>query len=262
MDQDEFDFIMEDLRARVKSLVKQIGTEVGINKNHDINRYLEKVKSRLKLGYLHFNILSLSIEEKDIVSDSFYISVRKNLNITLSLLGDLVGKKSYDFLTQSNSYKVKLYKSMSLLKVADYFKLIGLQIDRLNEMLSYSSKLKSSVIELKEKFCLIFLNAIDFKLLIRSMEVTNDDYDKYAKIMKLVKLNVEETAEQYWNLHMKDPRYKESTLEIKKSIQLLEILNKVNLIINDADEKERVTKKISSLGNYQKRLVEESSRRR
>ena len=259
MDDYQFAFTKEKLQGEIEALNEQIKHEIMFNKNDDVDKYFMKVKSHLKLSYLHFNVLSLMVSKKGIVSEAYYKAVRKSLNITLSFLGDLVGKNFHDFLPQKNKYKEKLYQYLSLLEIVDYFKLIGLQIDRLNGMLSYSSKLKSSVIDLKEKFCLVFLNAVDFKQLIRLMEISNKDYDKYTKIMKLIKLNIEEMADQNWGLYMKDPRFKNSVMQIKKGVQALEILNKLNLITNDLENRDRISKKISTWESYQKKFIKEKT---
>ncbi len=247
---------MEENIEDVLDEIEQLGNNNEKNEN-DVNHLFLKIASYIKLSCFYFIILSLQKKEES-AKDNHYTAVRKNLNMALSLFASFLKTKYFSGFNYTSDNKEKLYQTFDLLEIINWLKIIGFQIDRLNNLLDYSSKLKISVISLKDKYSLVLINAIDFKNLIKKTDVENSDYYKYQDFLSLTKSLLEEIADEYWNMHMKNDSFNESTLEITKGIEFLNILNQLNIYTNDRENKERIDKRITSWVNYKKSLLKKN----
>ncbi len=245
--------INEQIKDSQDALVILLRTSDAV----DIEKFVEKMVEYIKISGLYLNLALMYKQTQTVTKEVNLVNARKNLNSALSLVGNQVGKVFISF--ASSSQKSFFLEKLDLLKIVEIFKVIGFHIDRLDHLVDYTSKLKLSITELREKFCYIYINSIDFKHLIRKMDYENQDYEEYVEVMDLTKKIIEEAAEGYWNLHMKDPRLKDSLVEIKRGMILLEILNKLNITTNDVNNKERVTKKLHGWENYKNSLMKKKS---
>ena len=230
---------IDEIQKRIKEL------ENKKRKMRNIICYfnIEILFESLEVFKLYIKMSDASLEMLHIKNEGFLNNARKEVYKILQLLEDIVGNE-IDRSLKDNEVNLKKINRVNprqiLTIVQTLHNTVSIVIDKLGE----GSKWKWSYVDLQGRAAVINKNIINFTDLHKFRDPRTEFYSERQELLRLCKKNLSEAAKQYRN------RYEISTKvpgDIIKSIEFLSSLRKINVILGEVEEANKLKNTIEAL---------------
>ena len=235
----EYQIEINEVNKRIKDL--------GISKRKKpaIAAYynLEVVFEHIKATMLYINMSDASLEMLNIKNESFLNNARKEIYKILQYIEEIVGNNIDRSLKDNEEYLNKIDKinpRQILSLIESIQNASGILFKRLGE----GSKWKWSFVDIQGRIAVITKNIINFSDIQKYRDPRSDYYRDRQDLLKLCKSSLNEAAKQYRN------RYEISTKvpsDMLKSIELLSALKKINTLLGEPYEADKLKNTIVAL---------------
>jgi len=224
---------LDDINQKIKDLEAKKGEGENLNKIKVSSHYIDLVSVYCAMTDLSQNLLGFK-------NVSFLDKGRKSLYKALIILENLV----------SNVIDISLGENFELLKNLNaindeerlkYIKKIGYTISLLEDRYGEGSKWKWSFVEIEGRYAVVAKNLFDFRSYQRknnpSIKGFNERYDNLLLIKDLLAKASKRYREKYELTN-------QSTEDMKKAIEYLRALKRINILCNEHNEVQNVSKRI------------------
>lgn len=223
----------EDLEKKVK----EISLRKKNKKNLEPYYNLEIVSYLLRTIELNMRMNSLSITALGIKNNKSLDIAKSNFSRTLLLMKEIVGdetdreslKENEDYLAKIQMFNPKQIYDLAL-KINDIF-------FELKDMIGEESKWKWLFVELQAKVAIIIRNLIHFSNILKYRDPREEFFRSRLDHLRLAKDSIEEAAKQYRTKYELSSKSRE---DLKKSIELLEALRKMHIILGESSESDKL----------------------
>ena len=226
----------------INSAIKTIEKEVL--KNNDLSNYgrLSMTNSYLNIIAVYCTMSDISMSLLGIKNEAFLNEARKLLYKMLSVLESIVGNEIDASLT-ANEEKLQTIDKLDDHKRLNLFHKILDAVKSVEDRFGEKSKWRWSFVDLFAEAATAIKNMIDYKKLqTLQRDPRNEGYGERVEILRLVKEQLKMAATRY---REKYEMVTHEPIEMKKALQLLADLYRVNVIFNEGNEAENTRKNIA-----------------
>jgi hypothetical protein len=230
---------IEKARARLKEITAKTRSMPAIAGYLNIDAILEYLKI-IKL-YLKMNDISQDMLTQK--NETFLNNARKEIYKVLQLAEDIVGNDLDRSFKENEEYLDKIEK-VNPLQILNLMQMMLDVINRLIKGFGEGSKWKWSFVDIHGRISIVMKNFINFSALQKYRDPRMEYFKERRNMLKLCKKTMSMAAQQFRT------RYEVSTkvpADIIKSIELLTILRKVNVLTGDSDEAVKLKNTIDAL---------------
>jgi hypothetical protein len=244
-------------KTEIDSANKRIKEILSKKKKHPaLNGYygLEMVVEHMNITLLYLNMSDASIDILKLRNSSLLESAKKEFYKVLPLLENIVGTDIDRPLVENKDYLLKIDK-VNIRQVLQISQKILFVFDTLLEKMGENNKFKWSFVDLYVRIATVIKNMINFSEIERFRDLRNPFFHDRSELIKLCKNTLEEAAKQARQ------KYEMTSLapgEIKKAIDLVSVLRKINVIFSETDEAQKNKNLIEALNA---RLEEEEKKK-
>jgi len=225
VESDEFEKIAREIASKKKNNPK---LEPYYNLEM-VNYLLKTIGIYIKMNDLSLNMLGIKNNKSlDMAKSNF----SKILQLMKEIVGDDVDRES---LKENEEYLANIGK-LTPRHINDLANRINDMLFTLKNTMGEDSKWKWLFVELQAKVAVIIRNLVNFSDILKYRDPREEFFRTRIEHMRLAKDSLEEAAKQYRTKYELSSKSRE---DLKKSIELLEALRKVHIVMgesNDADK--------------------------
>ncbi len=231
-----YNAIVKDLKEQVDIIEKKAKhIEREALRGKDLNSNYKKIAAAilyLDTVQIYCKMNEYSVQIMDIKNDLYLSTSRKNIYQALKLLEMIFGSVVDSSLTE-NEEIIKQFSILTPKKMLHLFKKFEYCIALVELAEGENSKWKWTFVELYGKLAVLAKNMINFKEFVNKMfDPTYEYYKEVNEIIAFEKKILESAAQKYRT------KYELSTRDItdmNKGIDLLNLLVRINIILNEQD---------------------------
>ena len=244
-------------KAEIELATKRIKDILAKKKKHpNLWAYynLEQVVEHVNITMLYLNISDASIDILKLKNASFLESARKEYYKVLPLLEEIVGTDIDRPLVENKEYLEKIDK-VTIRHILQISNKLLFTFETLLEKMGENNKFKWSFVDLFVRIATVIKNSINWSEIEKLRDLRNPMFKDRNELIKICKTTLEEAAKQARQ------KYEMTSLapgEIKKAIDLVSALRRVNVLFNETDEAQKNKTLIDAL---KARLEEEEKKK-
>jgi hypothetical protein len=230
---------IEKSRARIKEITGKIKSMRAITGYLNIEAIIESLKI-IKL-YLKMNDISFDMLGQK--NETYLNNARKEVYKILQLTEEIVGNDLDRSLKENEEYLKKIEK-VNPSQILNLMLLILDLNSKLIKGFGESSKWKWSFVDIQGRIAIVIKNFVNFTATQKNRDPRLEFFKERRDLLKLCKSNLSMAAQQFRS------RYEISTqvpADIIKSIELLTVLRKINVLTGDSDEASKLKNTIDAL---------------
>lgn len=215
---------------------------------------LEMVIEHMNITLLYLNMSDASIDILKLKNSSLLESAKKEFYKVLPLLEEIVGTEIDKPLVENKDFLAKIEK-VNIRQILQLSQKILYVFDTLIEKMGENNKFKWSFVDLYVRIAAVIKNLVNFSDIEKFRDMRNPFFRDRTELIKLCKNTLEEAAKQARQ------KYEMTSLapgEIKKAIDLVSTLRKVNILFSEIDEAQKNKTLIDAL---RARLEEEEKKK-
>jgi hypothetical protein len=204
---------------------------------------MEMVMDHLNITSLYLSMSDASIDILKLKNSSLLESAKKEFYKILPLLEEIVGTDIDRPLGDNKDYLVKIEK-VTIRQILQISQKLLYVFDTLIEKMGENNKFKWSFVDLYVRIATLIKNMINFSEIEKFRDMRNPFFKDRSELIKLCKNTLEEAAKQARQ------KYEMTSLapgEIKKAIDLVSALRKINVIFGETDEAQKNKNLIDAL---------------
>jgi hypothetical protein len=226
----------------INSAIRTIEKEVL--KNNELSNYgrLSIANSDLNIIAIYCTMSDISMALLGIKNEAFLNEARKLLYKMLSILQEIAGSEIDASLTE-NEDKLKTIDKLDDHKRLNLFKKILDAVRTVEEKFGEKSKWRWSFVDLFADAAVAVKNMVDYKKLqTLQRDPRNEGYADRNEILRFVKDQLKTAATRY---REKYEMVTHEPIEMKKALQLLGALYRVNILFNEGNDADNTRKNIA-----------------
>jgi|APHig6443718053_1056840.scaffolds.fasta_scaffold16097_3 hypothetical protein len=215
---------------------------------------LEMVMEHMNITLLYLNMSDASVDILKLRNSSLLESAKKEFYKVLPLLEEIVGTDIDRPLVENKEFLIKIEK-VNIRQILQLSQKILYVFDTLIEKMGENNKFKWSFVDLYVRIATVIKNLVNFTDIEKFRDMRNPFFRDRTELIKLCKVTLEEAAKQARQ------KYEMTSLapgEIKKAIDLVSALRKVNVLFGEIDEAQKNKTLVDAL---RARLEEEEKKR-
>ena len=212
------------------------------------------VIEHMNITLLYLNMSDASIDILKLKNSSLLESAKKEFYKVLPLLEEIVGTEIDKPLVENKDFLAKIEK-VNIRQILQLSQKILYVFDTLIEKMGENNKFKWSFVDLYVRIAAVIKNLVNFSDIEKFRDMRNPFFRDRTELIKLCKNTLEEAAKQARQ------KYEMTSLapgEIKKAIDLVSTLRKVNILFSEIDEAQKNKTLIDAL---RARLEEEEKKK-
>jgi hypothetical protein len=233
-------------KAEIEAATKRIKESIAKKKKFSaVSGYynMEMVMDHLNITSLYLSMSDASIDILKLKNSSLLESAKREFYKILPLLEEIVGTDIDRPLGDNKDYLVKIEK-VTIRQVLQISQKLLYVFDTLIEKSGENNKFKWSFVDLYVRIATLIKNMINFSEIEKFRDMRNPFFKDRSELIKLCKNTLEEAAKQARQ------KYEMTSLapgEIKKAIDLVSVLRKINVIFGETDEAQKNKNLIDAL---------------
>ena len=232
LESDEFEKKAREIAAKKKSNPK---LEPYYNLEM-VNYLLKTIDIYIKMNDLSLNMLGIKNNKSlDIAKSNF----SKILQLMKEIVGDDVDRES---LKENEEYLAKIGQ-LNPRHLNDMSNSINDMVFTLKNTMGEASKWKWLFVELQAKVAVIIRNLVNFSDILKYRDPREEFFRIRIEHMRLAKDSLEEAAKQYRTKYELSSKSRE---DLKKSIELLEALRKVHIVMGESSDADKLKNTIDA----------------
>lgn len=215
---------------------------------------LELVMEHINITLLYLNMGDASIDFLKVKNTSFLESARKEFYSVLPLLEEIAGTEIDRPLVDNKEFLKKIEK-VTIRQILQISQKVLYVFDTLLEKMGENNKFKWSFVDLYVRIATVMKNMINFSDIEKYRDIRNPFFRDRQELIRLCKNTLEEAAKQARQ------KYEMTSLapgEMKKAIDLVSALRKINILYGETDESQKNKTLIDALNA---RLEEEEKKK-
>jgi len=241
---------IESANKRIKDVLLKKKKSPAVAGYHN----LEMVMEHINITLLYLNMSDASIDLLKIRNTSFLEAARKEFYKVLPLLEEIVGTDIDRPLVENRDFLVKIEK-VNIRQILKISHKILFVFETLIEKMGENNKFKWSFVDLYVRIATVIKNLVNFSEIEKYRDMRNPFFKDRQDLIKLCKTTLEEAAKQARQ------KYEMTSLapgEIKKAIDLVSVLRKINVLFSEIEEANKNKTLIDAL---KARLEEEEKKK-
>jgi len=229
---DEFEKKAREIAAKKKSNPK---LEPYYNLEM-VNYLLKTIEIYIKMNDLSINMLGIKNNKSlDMAKSNF----SKILQLMKEIVGDDVDRES---LKENEEYLAKIER-LTPRHINDLANRVNDMLFTLKNTMGEDSKWKWLFVELQAKVAVIIRNLVNFSDILKYRDPREEFFRIRIEHMRLAKDSLEEAAKQYRTKYELSSKSRE---DLKKSIELLEALRKVHIVMGESSDADKLKNTIDA----------------
>ncbi|MDY6968886.1 MAG: hypothetical protein SVR08_09590 [Spirochaetota bacterium] len=227
----------------VQKKIKDI--EINKKKMPNIANYynFEIVLELIKSILLYIDMSEASLEMLHIKNEGYLNNARKEIYNILRLMEEIVGN-DIDRQLKENEEHLEKISNIDPPKILSIIQSIRKVNSLLIEKFGEGSKWKWSFVDVQGRIAVISKNFVNFSDIQKYRDPRSEFYQERQELLKLCKESLNTAAKEYKH------RYEVSTKvpgDIIKSIELLSVLRKINILFGESNEANKLKNTIEAL---------------
>lgn len=195
-----------------------------------VNYLLKTIEIYIKMNDLSINMLGIKNNKSlDMAKSNF----SKILQLMKEIVGDDVDRES---LKENEEYLANIIK-LTPRHLNDLSNRINDMLFTLKNTMGEDSKWKWLFVELQAKVAVIIRNLVNFSDILKYRDPREEFFRTRIEHMRLAKDSIEEAAKQYRTKYELSSKSRE---DLKKSIELLEALRKVHIVMGESSDADKL----------------------
>jgi hypothetical protein len=225
----------KDFKEKIKELENQLNAILkDISKGGELVNYKKIAAANLYLNLIALNIKlsDISLEVLGIKNEAYLENARKLYYKLLAILEEIVGTHIDAPLTE-NKEALETISKLDDLKRLKLIKNISEALTSIEERFGPDSKWKWSFVDLEARAAVLCKNLIDFKLIQEKNDPRIEGYPERNETMRFIKSYLRRAADRVRE------KYEIATHdfgEMKKAIQILEVLARISTVFSTTQE--------------------------
>lgn len=217
----------------IKALISVIQHDIKV-KNDGNNNYRRIIVANeyLKIISLYCNMSDVSMELLQIRNENYLNEARKLIYQVLILLEEVVSPHIDIPLTEMEESLASIVKVNPSRKLA-LIRKIGYNITQIKDGFGENTKWKWSFVEIEGRYAAIIKNLIDYKACQANNDPRNPFYVEMKNLLKIAKEQLEHASKRY---REKYELTSQEVDDIKKSIDFLHALRRINVMFNEPED--------------------------
>lgn len=217
----------------IKALISLIQHDIKI-KNDGNNNYRRIIVANeyLKIISLYCNMSDVSMELLQIRNENYLNEARKLIYQVLILLEEVVSPHIDIPLTEMEESLASIVKVNPSRKLA-LIRKIGYNITQIKDGFGENTKWKWSFVEIEGRYAAVIKNLIDYKACQANNDPRNPFYVEMKNLLKIAKEQLEHASKRY---REKYELTSQEVDDIKKSIDFLHALRRINVMFNEPED--------------------------
>jgi hypothetical protein len=215
---------------------------------------LEMVMEHINITMLYLNMSDMSLNILQTRNTAFLESAKKEFYKVLPLIEEIVGTE-IDRPLVDNKESLKKIEQVTIRQILQLSQKILFVFETLIDKMGENNKFKWSFVDLYVRIATMIKNLINFSELEKYRDMRNPFFKDRTELIKLCKSTLEEAGKQARQ------KYEMTSLapgEIKKAIDLVSVLRKINVLFGEAEDAQKNKTLIDAL---KARLEEEEKKK-
>lgn len=215
---------------------------------------LEMVMEHINITMLYLNMSDMSTDILKTRNTAFLESAKKEFYKVLPLIEEIVGTE-IDRPLVDNKDALKQIEKVTIRQILQLSQKILFVFETMIDKMGENNKFKWSFVDLYVRIATIIKNMINFAELEKYRDMRNPYFKDRTELIRLCKTTLEEAGKQARQ------KYEMTSLapgEIKKAIDLVSVLRKINVLFGETDDAQKNKTLIDAL---KARLEEEEKKK-
>jgi len=256
-DKAQYDQAIKGPKAEIEAANKRLKEVMAKKKSlPNVAPYynLEMVMDHINITMLYMNMWDASAELLKMQNSALLESAKKEFYKILPLIEEIVGT-DIDKPLVENKESLKKIENITIRQILELSRKILFVFETIRDKTGENNKFKWSFVDLYVRIATLIKNCINFSDIEKYRDMRNPFFKDRNELIKLCKGTLEDAARQARQ------KYEMTGLapgEMKKAIDLMSVLRKINVLFGDTDEAQKNKIQIDAL---KARLEEEEKKK-